>query len=253
MRIRSEKHAFPRRTVPRRSEGVLQLGGQAEEVGESLRHAEEPDRDPASSGGAGIARQPLGKRETVMRPLRTREDGRRWYRRRQGLLQRYVHPLAAQQVHTGAPLLSAAPIPPEQRRRSHRERMQQQTDPTWLCRLRAVPLTLLAQGTYTTVCNPGGVEHPQRAIVLGALLGRVQRLACWTTQCPVGLEGKVLSREAASFPGGGGGGWAIARRGSRRVGSLLLDRRDSRSKLGRAHGGRLQLMSQIQAQVPHPL
>ena len=116
-----------------------------------------------------------------------------------------------------------------------------------------MPLTLLARGADTTVSNPGGVEHPQRAIVLGALLGRVQRLACWTTQCPVGLEGKVLSREAPSFPGGGGGGWVIARRGSRRVGSLLLDRRDGRSKLGRAHGGRLQLMPQFQAQVPHPL
>src|SRR5438045_5091425 len=101
---------------------MLQLGGQAEEVGEGIRHAEELDRDPTSSGGAGIAPQPLGKRETVMRPLRTREDGRRWDWRRLGLLQRDVHPLAAQQVHTGASLFSAAPIPPEWRSRSHRER-----------------------------------------------------------------------------------------------------------------------------------
>jgi hypothetical protein len=161
--------------------------------------------------------------------------------------------LAAQQLHTGTPVLSAAPVLPEHRRRAHRERMQPQTDPTRLCRLSSVPLTLLAQGADTTVSNPGGVEYPQRAILLGALLARVQRLACWTPQCSVGLEGKVLSREAASFPGGSGSGWAIARRGSRRVGSPLLDRRDGRSKLSRAHRGRLQLMSQVQAQVPHPL
>ncbi len=49
---------------------VLQLGGQAEEGGEGIRHTEELDHDPTSSGGAGIARQPLGKRETVMRSLR---------------------------------------------------------------------------------------------------------------------------------------------------------------------------------------
>lgn len=253
MRIRSEKHAFPRRTALYLSEKVLQLGWQTEEVGEGIRHAEELDRDPASSADACIAHQPLGKRETVMCPLRTREDRRRWDWRRLGLLQRDIHPLAAQQAHTGPPLLSAAPVLPEHRGRAHREWMQQQTDPARLCRLSSVPLTLLAQGADTAVSDPGGVEYSQRAIVLGALLSRVQRLACWTAERPVGLEGKVLSREATNFPGGGGGGWAIARRGSRRVGSLLAFRRDGRSKLGRAHGGRLKLMSQFQAQVPHPL
>src|SRR5260370_19532258 len=84
--------------------------------------------------------------------------------------------------------------------RAHRERMQQQTHPAGLCRLVAVPLTLLAQGARATVYDPSSVEHPQRAIVLGALLGRVQRLACWTAERPVRLAGKVLSREAASFP-----------------------------------------------------
>ena len=75
MHIRSEKHTFPRRTTFCLSEEVLQLGRQAEEVGEGIRHAEELDRDPASRAGAGIARHALGKRETVMCPLRTREDG----------------------------------------------------------------------------------------------------------------------------------------------------------------------------------
>jgi hypothetical protein len=84
--------------------------------------------------------------------------------------------------------------------------MQQQTHPAGFYRLWAVPLTLLAQPAASTVYDPSGVEYPQRAIGLGALLGRVQRLACWTTERPIGLESKVLSREAASFPGGGGGG-----------------------------------------------
>jgi hypothetical protein len=136
-----------------------------------------------------------------MRPLCSREDQRRrvWVRRL-GLLKRHIRPLATQQLHAGAPMRSTTPIPPEQGSRAQRERMQQQTHPAGLCRLVAVPLTLLAQGAHATVYDPGGVEHPQRAIVLGALLGRVQRLACWTAERPVGLEGKVLSREAASFP-----------------------------------------------------
>src|SRR2546427_12073333 len=100
MPIRSEKHTFPRRTARCLSEKVLQLSRQAEESGEGSRHAEELDRDPASSADARITRQPLGKREAIMCPLRTRENGRRWDWRRQGLLQRDVHPLAAQQVHT---------------------------------------------------------------------------------------------------------------------------------------------------------
>ena len=95
MHIRSEKHTCPRRTAFCLSEEVLQLGRQAEEVGEGIRHAEELDRDLTSRASACIARQPLGKRETVMCPLRTREDGRRWDWRRQSLLQRYVHALTA--------------------------------------------------------------------------------------------------------------------------------------------------------------
>jgi len=49
---------------------ALQLGGQAEEGGEGIRHAAELDRDPASGWGTGIARQPLLPREAVMGALR---------------------------------------------------------------------------------------------------------------------------------------------------------------------------------------
>jgi len=77
--------------------------------------------------------------------------------------------------------------------------MQQQTHPARLCRLVAVLLTLLAQGTDTTLSNSGGVEHAQRAIVLSALLGRVQCLACWTPQCSIGLEGKSFPEKRPAF------------------------------------------------------
>jgi len=69
MHIRSEKHAFPRRSALCLSEEVLQLGRQDEEVGEGIRHAEELDRDLESLAGACIACQPLGKRETDTCPL----------------------------------------------------------------------------------------------------------------------------------------------------------------------------------------
>src|SRR5215472_990419 len=147
---------------------------------------------------------------------------------RQSVLKRHVHPLTTQQVHTGASMDSATPIVPEQRSRAYRERMQQQTHSSGLCRLVAMPLALLTQGTDPTVSDPGGVEDPQGAIILGALLGWVQRLACWAAECPIGLEGKVLSREAASFPGGGSGEWAIPLCMSSRIGSLLCSRRDGR-------------------------
>src|SRR6516162_8527892 len=117
---------------------------------------------------------------------------------RQSLLKRHVHPLATQQVYAGAPMNAATPIVPEQMGRAHREWMQEQTHSAGLCRLVAMPLTLRAQGTDPTVSDPGGVEHPQGAIVFDALLSRMQRLACWTAECPIGRERKVLSRKAAS-------------------------------------------------------
>jgi len=47
--------------------------------------------------------------------------------------------------------------------------MQEQTHAAGLCRLVAMPLALLAQGTDPTVSDPSGVEYPQGAIMLGAL------------------------------------------------------------------------------------
>ncbi len=58
--------------------------------------------------------------------------------------------------------------------------MQEQTHSSGLYRLLAMPLALLAQGTDPTVSDPGCVKYPQRAIMLDALLNRVQGLASWT-------------------------------------------------------------------------
>ena len=157
--IRPERNAFPRRATSRLGSRTLPLGGQAEEGGEGIWHPEQGDGRPGSRWGTGIPCQPLGFREPIMCPLCSREDRRRrvWVRR-QGLLKRHVRPLATQQLHAGAPMRSTTPILPEQRCRVHRERMQQQTDPTRLCRLSSVPLTLFAQRAEPTVSNPGGVE-----------------------------------------------------------------------------------------------
>src|SRR5690348_9625588 len=73
-----------------------------------------------------------------------------------------------------------------------------------LARLRcgaAIPLTLLAQPTGTTAAKTGPVHDAQAAIGFLAVLMRDQLLVGRAPQCPIGLERKVLAREAASFPG----------------------------------------------------
>src|SRR5437667_12217584 len=81
------------------------------------------------------------------------------------------------------------------------ERMQQHADLARLCRRTAIPLTLLAQRTRTTAANASGIHHAQAAVGFSALLMREQLLGSLATQRPIGLESKVLPREAASFPG----------------------------------------------------
>jgi hypothetical protein len=85
-----------------------------------------------------------------------------------------------------------------------------------LARLRssaALPLTLFAQGTGTTTAAAGRIHDTQAPISFSApLMGR-KRLPCGTPERPIGLERKVLSREATSFPGSGGDRWTIPRCG----------------------------------------
>jgi hypothetical protein len=172
--------------------------------------AEELDRDGPSCWKTRIASQPLRPRETRVRPLRTGQDHVRCARPRgDGWRQAPLEAVVSHELHAGAPVLSAAPISPEQRCGTHPQRMQQDTD---LARLRcgaAIPLTLLTQRTRAATANAGRIHHAQAAIGFPApLLGR-QRLPCWTAERPVGLERKVLARKAPCFPGGSRGRRAI--------------------------------------------
>ena len=151
-----------------------------------------------------------------MGPLSTRQGRRRdRWAARAGRLDLDLDALLAQQVYARTPMLSPAPVMPEEGRSANHGRMPQQTDPAGFCRLVAVPLTLRTHRAGAAVDNPGVVEHPQRASVLGTLFGRMQRLADRAAERPVWLESKVLSRKATSFPGGSGGGRAIPRCESR--------------------------------------
>ena len=73
-----------------------------------------------------------------------------------------------------------------------------------LARLRggaAIPLTLLAQRTGSTAAKTGPVHDAQAAIGFSAVFMRDQLLVGRATQCSIGLESKVLAREATRFPG----------------------------------------------------
>ena len=157
---------------------------------------------------------------------------------------------SAHELHAGAPMLSATPITHSRSGAEPTESgCEPETDPTWLCRLWAVPLTLLAQGTRATVTDSGGVEHPQAAIGEALLFGWVQRLVRRTAQGPVRLERKGFSREAACLPGRGGRRLAIARRRC----LLLQGMGDAGSKLGGAQRSRLKLMTQLQEPRSKPI
>jgi hypothetical protein len=194
---RSERFPFPRRETLSGKPDDLLGRSQAEKGSKVVWHSIECDQRAGRGRSARIASQPLCPGEARMSTLCTRQDVRlllwRWLA---GLLKRYLDPLVSHELHTGAPMLSATPVLPEQRSRPNFEGMEQ---PTRLFGGRPVPLTLLAQPTTSTVCSPGGVEHPQRAIGFPALFGRAQRLARRTAQGPLRLESKVLRRRSGQL------------------------------------------------------
>src|SRR5438094_280044 len=105
-----------------------------------------------------------------MSPLSTRQDERlllwsRW----EGRSKPHLDALMAQELYAGAPMFSAAPIPPEQRCGAHLKGMEQDAHPAGFCRLSALPLPLLAQPTGATIANSGRVEQPQTAISFASL------------------------------------------------------------------------------------
>lgn len=138
--------------------------------------------------------------------------------------------LITHQLHTGSPMLPAAPVMPEERRSCDREGMQQDTDLPRLCGGSAIPLARLSQGTGPTTANAGSIDHAQAPIGFSALFMWDQFLLGRATQRAIGLESKVLAREAARFPGQAHVRRSIARGGSR----VRCSRGESRSKFGGA-------------------
>jgi hypothetical protein len=63
----------------------------------------------------------------------------------------------------------------------------------------AMSLTVRAYGTGATVCDPGGIEYAQRAIMFGTSLLWIERGPLPTTQRAVSLREKILSSQA-SYP-----------------------------------------------------
>jgi hypothetical protein len=225
-------------------------GRQPERGGEGCRDAEELDRDVTSGGRTGIASQPLLPAETRMRALRPGKDDlhERWGSGG-GRRQAHLQALVSHEVLAGAPMDSPTPIAPEQRGRTHRERMQQHADLARLRGFAALPLTLLAQWTRTTTADAGSIHDAQAPISFSALLVWGQLLGSRAPKRSIGLESKVLAREATGLPYRTHFWRGIARGRS----GMWWRGWEGRSKLGRAHWVRMEVMPQFESQVPDPL
>jgi hypothetical protein len=199
MRLHPEKPACPRRGDATAIKAVLRCR-QPERGGKGCWDAEQPDRDLPSRSRTRIASEALFPREARVRALRTREDHLRDGRRSGAGQQAHLDALVSHELDTGAPMLSPAPIPPEERCGTHPEWMQQHTHLARLFGGVALPLTLLAQRTRAAVANAGRIHHAQTAIDLATPLLGMKRLSCWTAERPIRLEREVGSREASRFP-----------------------------------------------------
>src|SRR2546421_4659236 len=76
--------------------------------------------------------------------------------------------------------------------------MQQDAHLTWFRGGPTLPLALLAQRTGTTTADAGSIHDARASIGFSALLMWDQLLGSLAPQRPIGLESKVLSREATS-------------------------------------------------------
>ena len=205
-----------------------------------LWDAEQSDRYPSRSLGTGIASQSLCPGEPRMGTLCAGKGCRLDSQARSsGRPDLDLDALPAQELDTGASVDSTTPILPEERRIPNDKRMEQDAHLAWLARFAPLPLALLTQRTGTATADAGSIDDTQAAIGFSALLMRDQQLGSLATQRPIGLESKVLSREATSFPGQPHLRGSIAYRGS----GVWWGRWDGRSKLSRAHGIRMQLVS----------
>jgi hypothetical protein len=200
-RLHAEKQACPKRGNPTAVKTRLRRR-QTERGGKAFWDTEQSDRHLTGCGNSCVANQPLCPREASVGPLGAGKDHCSFATRScRGWRQAHLDTLVSHELHTGAPMLSSAPILPEQRRETNLERMKQDTDATRLRGCFSIPLTLRTLWAATTIEDLGAVEHAQTAIGFAALLGWAQRLAIWAVQHPVGLEGEVLPRETSRFEG----------------------------------------------------
>ena len=188
-----------------------------------------------------------------MRALCTRQGHRRdGWGSRVPELHLDLHALVTKQLHAHPSMVSATPVPPEDGLRTDGQWMQQHANLAGFRSGAAIPLTLLAQGAITTTANAGCIDHTQAAVAFSAPLMSTKLLIRRAAQRAIRLEGKILPREAARFPGQSDFCWSVPLNRSLR-GGLLVCSWERWSKLGGTHRIRLQLMAQLQSEVPDPL
>ena len=111
MRLHSEKQACPRRGNPTAVKAVLNCR-QTERGGKAFWDAEQSDRHLARCWDARVASEPLCPREARVGTLRAGKDHFRAAKRScGGRRQAHLDALVSHEPHTGAPMLSPAPIP----------------------------------------------------------------------------------------------------------------------------------------------
>ena len=243
-----EKGAFPKASLRQRDD-VLRSRRQTEKGCESFWDAEQLDGDLAICRGTRIASQSLVKVEPIMRALRTGKRRRRGvWAHGESLLHLHLEVLAAQrQARTS--MAPTTPVTPSERFRPDDEWMRASRSPgaAWRWRCPAID-TAPAEGRGG---NCGCWLHRLCAgshRLLGVArappaTGRRGNGACHRA------GGESLDPSSGFVSRANPPGGSIARGRSR----VRWGRRDGRSKLGGAHRIRMQLMAQLQAQVPHPL
>ena len=121
MRLHSDKLACPRKGNPTAVKAKLSRR-QTERGGKVFWDTEESDRHPTGCGNSCVASKPLCPREASVGALGAGKDHFCFARRScGGRRQAHLDALGSQELHTGTPMLSAAPIP----------RSRKGAGPTW--------------------------------------------------------------------------------------------------------------------------
>ncbi len=120
-----------------------------------------------SAGARALRVRRSAHENRSVRPLGPRKD----QRRRRGaalaglvLCEPHLDVLLTHKLHTGASMLSAAPVTPEEGSRANNERVEQHTHLARFASGFAIPLTLLAQRTGAATVDAGRIHHAQASI-----------------------------------------------------------------------------------------